>query len=152
MCSMRWQPPPKAKQKTKQVREWQNEITTATINKRRMRISLQYSDLPLHKGESVVTLDSNQMKWLKIQHFISSCNHSDALCSWNESPGEEKTILDPHRYQTMDRNVSLQTECTDSQRSSTCASQAITKIENCASGGCCTKAPHIKADCCRVCI
>lgn len=30
-----------------------------------------------------------------------------------------------------------------SQRSSTCASQAITKIENSASGCCCTKAPHI---------
>lgn len=37
-----------------------------------------------------------------------------------------------------------------SQGSSTCASQAITKIENCASGSCCTKAPHIKADCCWV--
>lgn len=34
-----------------------------------------------------------------------------------------------------------------SQGSSTCASQAITKIENCASGSCSTIAPHIKADC-----
>lgn len=53
----------------------------------------------------------------------------------------------------MEENVCLKTQTVlinQSQRSSTCASQAITKIENSASGGCCTKAPHIKADCCWV--
>lgn len=61
----------------------------------------------------------------------------------------KNNITAPHRWE----NGCLQTQAVlinQSQRSTTCASQAITKIENSARGGCCTKAPHIKADCCWV--